>query len=445
MHSSNLFYVFFIYAILNMILATTVDPMGGSTNNNNNNNTAWGVPFHAVPLNVLSSSSSNPSNHTTWICNQGFYKTAPPNPVLSTCKKCLIVSQENCSHSSKLRECTPLWDAACEECPALPSYWIYTPNMHDCKTKQCNSGYFNHSSPSNSNSSTTSKTSLSATPQAALGQKEIDCWPCPFGSYCQNSIARECGTGLITFTQGSTNPLQCVPSTFESVQQVQITIFFTVQSDSNVLLFAFCPHKDKVVSTWLQYGRVIECSSSQGANEDNVGEFQIDCILFSTQTFLQQFLVWLYNEVEIRGDWMKGFVRDCISQEQEKIITSWYIRILDMPTNPIYASLFSGNSTFFTDNNNNSSSSSNEILNQKINQTDTLFNTFAPRLFRIVAKWGTRGRDIVNFVLVLIFLSSAMCISIFFLITGIILRMRKGWKLRSVHEVQLMQIKKQLL
>ncbi len=366
---------------------------------------ALDIPFHAV----VSS-----TNHTSWICKQGFYKTMPANPLLSTCKKCSSFGSSNCSQDSRPVECTPLRDAACEVCPALPSGWIYTPNVHDCKTKQCDAGYFNKSS--------------------------IDCLPCPFGSYCQNGIATECGKGLITFTQATVSPLQCVAIEFDAVQQIQITLFFTIQYDSSFLSsFTFCPKREQVISSWMQYGRLLECSTVQGANSDNLNEFQINCVIFSSKAFFRQFIVWLYEAIEIQNDWMKDFIGKCISQEQGKIITSWYIRILDMPTDTMYASLFNSNSSTV------SLGSSISIENSLLNNKTINPSSYAPRLYRIIPKWGKSGQDIATLVFVLCALGSAMCISIFLLISGAILRLRKGWKLKAMHELQTTQIKNTLL
>lgn len=66
------------------------------------------------------------SGSWSWVCAPGFYRTAPPNPGMATCRPCRGLAPASCRASEYFAACSPTSDAQCVACPSLPPQLAYT-------------------------------------------------------------------------------------------------------------------------------------------------------------------------------------------------------------------------------------------------------------------------------------------------------------------------------
>lgn len=354
--------------------------------------TVWGYaierPFHA----------RDHSNAVGWICNQGFFQTQPTNPKLSTCKRCSALNASQCTQDSTFSVCTPFGDAICKKCEtALPTGWEYSPGFNDCRTKECTQGYYYSS---------------------VLNQT---CLPCPTGSYCSGKGQRkECGQGHTTLSQKESNPLSCIPTTYDTLQEIQIHISFSVLAFMNQ---PFCTNKNSLVSKWLQYGRLIDCAVKKGDSSAHVV-----CFILISRRFTAEYLAWLYKEIQQHTSWMKSFLLICI-QQSEAAISAWNIRVSDSLPGDSLAMY-----------NNDSSVHGGTHLAVRGNRS-----SLQQSLSKSGPLWGNHAQDVAIFSLASGILGSAMLLSSALLMVGIILRFRKRRGIEAMLESQTMTIKGRLI
>ena len=354
--------------------------------------TVWGYaiekPFHA----------RDHSNAVGWICNMGFFQTQPTDPKLSTCKRCSALNASQCTQDSTFSSCTPFSDAFCKKCErALPTGWEYSPGFNDCKTKECSQGYYYDYS-------------------SLLNET---CLPCPAGSYCSGKgLREECGRGLTTLFPKESNPLGCIPTTYDTVQEIQIHISFSLLAIINQ---PFCATKNSLVSQWLQYGRLIDCAVKKGDSSAH-----LVCFILISRRFTEKYLAWLYKEIQQQTPWMKSFLLLCI-QQSEATISAWNIRVSDSLPGDSFA-------MYTNDSSVHESTQSGVRGNRSSQQT----------LSKSGPAWGTHAEDVAIFSLASGILASAMFLSSALLMVGIILRFRKRKELEAILEYQTMTIKSRL-
>lgn len=387
----NTCYDFFKYIFLLQLISCHYCIQSNIINNSSTITTSvdTNIPFHATAI-----------NDGSWVCKQGFFKTKPQNPLLATCRRCSLVSIDDCPANSFFIECTPLHDAGCQICPTptnnnnlLPHAWTYTPEKHDCVTMQCKNGFFNDSN-------------------------SITCLPCPIGSYCLSGAQIQCGENLTTLSQEESSPLACAPTHRDAAWQIQITFYFSLQVSDSTYVFSYCPQIKDLVLEWLLFGKLIECSGSK--KEDVSLDGEINCIIIIARRFTTDYIQWLYKEIVSRSMQLMAFTRQCIAINDKDKITGWDARIQSMEPETVYY--------FFPSNRNTTM----QMINSSTSDVNSLvMMTVPPAEYpQITSKmsslWGSFGHDIALFTLSITLFIFSLCVSIFFLLTGIILRYRRN-------------------
>jgi hypothetical protein len=368
------------------------------------------LPLHATLLH-------NNNHNASWVCNSGFFKTFPADLHLSTCKRCTPLNASQCSRDSFFVACGPERDAHCGQCNPLPQGWEYTPNIHDCQSRQCALGYF------------------VTTPDAST-PTSVACTPCPVGSFCDNHVSKEdCGEGLSTLREEESSPLSCIPMQPSLMQEIHVTLTFSIPSLS--ANHVFCPRINDLLSTWLLFGRLVECTVTrhQASGAD------IDCIILIAERYIQEYLLWLYSMLEMQEGWMKSFLLSCV-QKQDASMASWDIKVSDLParSNPLlYYYTLPNSSAYYLVNNVSKGSSSTVNLQQ--NRTGLVA---PPHIFHHALHWGNHAHDVAHFILAAAILGCSTCLAIAIMISGIIIRNRKQRKIKQILVEQAVLIKSQL-
>jgi hypothetical protein len=331
------------------------------------------LPFHATPL-----------EDGSWECNSGFFRTFPSNPSLATCKRCSFFNQTVCPIDSRFENCTSLTDSVCQKCPILPNHWVYIPDKHDCASKKCNYGFY-------------------------FSNDTTQCLPCPMNSYCFDSTLYHCGENLTTLTSEQSSVFECIPANQNLAWQIQITFFFSLVNSDDV---HSCPKKRDILSSWLRYGRLIDCEEASQEEGYNGG---VNCILIIAKPYATEYMQWLNAEIINRKEQLISFMQKCIG---DRAISHWDVRILAMEPLTIY---YSGG---------------NSIMNNKNNISSDTFSIASPLdvptiQSSIYSFWGAQGQDIAFFLLAVSILSFSTCISISLLVAGFIIR----WRRRRINNV----------
>jgi len=181
-----------------------------------------------------------------WVCNAGYYRTTPADPVhgTPTCRACSPAFA--CpAVGMQLVPCAAAADTRCEACPPLPDEgWAYDgpsssgDSLLPCNaTARCAEGFF--------------RASASAA-----------CLPCEVGAYCPGgggtAMMLSCGNGCTTASTGSISPLQCLIASDRSLNNNEEGWWvFTVQSTFAAPAFAeqACAARvNAIVQAWLRYG-----------------------------------------------------------------------------------------------------------------------------------------------------------------------------------------------
>lgn len=350
------------------------------------------LPFHATYINATTS---------TWRCNAGFFKTVPKDPLLATCKRCSsnILNATSCPADTAFIPCTPFQDAGCLPCdPLLTDAWIYAADRHDCSTKECNNGFYNDTA---------------------------SCLPCSIGSYCVKGERRACGENLTTLSTQESSPLSCIPSNKDAAWQIQVTFYFlTLTLDSSRENLAFCPLKTALISGWLTYGKLVDCTAATQADDDDIFltsfDGKMNCIVITTKKYADEYLQWLDQEIEERNTQLIEFTQGCI---QRNDIASWTLHLSSNP--PDYFS-------------SNISSSLNMLYSNKAPMD-------VPQLASSLhVHWGNSGHDVVIFVTAITIMICGICVSICLLITGFVLRFRRRKQRNTTHKIQMFFFKNTL-
>jgi len=204
------------------------------------------LPRHATAADASSSS---------WVCNAGYYRTTPADPVhgTPTCRACSRPFA--CPLAGmQSRPCTAAADTHCEACPALPDEgWMYAGDasllqlLLPCNaTARCTEGFFRASAAA--------------------------CLPCEVGAYCPpaaigvlvvvggSTMMTRCGDGCTTASTGSVSPLQCLLHADDDNNSSRRVWVFTVQSMFAAPAFAeqakaeCVAQVNALVQAWLRYG-----------------------------------------------------------------------------------------------------------------------------------------------------------------------------------------------
>jgi hypothetical protein len=344
------------------------------------------LPFHAT------------YNDSTWKCNQGFFRTTPSDSRLATCKRCSsnILNASHCPSDTAFIECTPLRDAECLPCGPLPSNaWVYAPDRHDCRTIECNEGYFNNT----------------------LASPSV-CSPCASGSYCSKGERKLCGDNLTTLSTEEASPLGCIPEKIEAAWQFQLIFYFslTVSQESAI---AFCATPKDLISGWLNYGKLIDCTGSSSQTDDNMAYYDgmIKCILITSQRYAEEHMNWLYTETERRKSQLIKFAQTCIERDD---ISSWTVYIAG--SRPDF---------FLTNVSNAVDGKSSARVPIDAPEFTTRFHVY----------WGGDGHDIAAFVTAIAVLTSGLCASIGLLAVGIVLRFRRKRLRNATHTMQMSYVR----
>lgn len=342
------------------------------------------LPFHA---NYLNGSTSE------WECNQGYFKTYPTNPMLSTCKKCSPFNETSCPSDTAFIKCTHLHDSKCSSCKPLidNDAWIYSPQTHDCSSVECNAGYFNDSG---------------------------SCSPCPIGSYCVRGLRSRCGNELTTFSIKTSSSLGCTPTVISAAWQIQIIFYFDTLSSINKIDFCSSPKND-LIAVWLRYGRLVDCVGMQVGDETTFLESytaQISCRILVSKQYTAEYMVWLTDEVEKHKPTIVAELQKCINSAD---ISSWEVQILTLSPDTFYYNLTSS-----------SSQEVNEVLPPPRDSPN----------FAVIGSGFFKGQDIAIFVFSMSILTCSISLSICFIITGFILRFRRKNQRSTTHANQMAQI-----
>lgn len=177
----------------------------------------------------------------------------------------------------------------------------------------------------------------------------------------------------------------------------------------------FCSTKNTLLSRWLSYGRLIDCTATKGPNSGDMV-----CIILIAKRFTAPYLAWFYKEITIQTQWMKTFLVGCI-QQPEAVISAWDISVSDKA---------SGDSLMMY------TITENSTAKKRGNTSVALIKTGPP--------WGSQSQDVAFFLFTVIMLGSAMCMSIALLMVGIILRIRKRRGITTMLESQVAMIKNRL-
>lgn len=364
------------------------------------------LPLHATLL-----------PNASWVCHIGFFKTFPANPHLSTCKRCSPLNASHCPRDTFFAACGPVLDAYCGQCDSLPQGWEYTPNIHDCQSKQCALGFF-------------------VTTPDASSPTSVACTPCPLGSFCDNHVSKEyCGEGLSTLRKEESTPLSCIPMQPSSMQEIHVTLTFSIPSLS--VNHPFCPRINDLLSTWLLFGRLMDCVVTQ----HQASGADINCIILIAKQYTQEYLVWLYSMLESREGWMKSFLLSCV-QKQDASMAFWDIKLSDFParSNPLlYYYSIPNSSAYYLVNNVSNKNSSTVNLQQNRSGLEG-----PPHIFHHALHWGNRAQDVAHFILAASILGCSTCLAIAIMISGIIIRIRKQRKIKQNLVEQSILIKSQL-
>jgi hypothetical protein len=329
------------------------------------------LPFHATLL-----------ANGSWKCNSGFFRTVPTNPSLATCKRCSFFNQSMCPPDTRFENCTTLQDSSCQNCAILPNAWVYIPEKHDCMSKKCNSGFYANNDTS-------------------------QCLSCPMGSYCFNNTLNHCGENLTTLTVEQSSAFECVPKNKNLAWQIQITFFFSlVNSESVHSDLQFCSKRKDILSSWIRYGRLIDCEGVLDEGYDG----GVNCILLIAKPYATEYMQWLNAELINRKEQLIGFMQKCIG---DRVISIWNVRILAMEPLSIY---YTGGGD--SNNNNNNISGDTFSVASPLDVPD-----IHPSIYNF---WGAQGQDIAFFLLAVGILTFSTCISISLLMVGFILQWRRG-------------------
>lgn len=332
------------------------------------------LPFHATPR-----------GNGSWECNTGFFRTTPINPLSATCKRCSFFNQTVCPSETAFSNCTSLADSVCKPCGTLPNAWVYIPDKHDCESKKCKNGFY-------------------------ASNDTTQCLSCPVGSYCFNSTQYLCGDNLTTLSVEESNVFECIPSEKKAAWQIQITFFFSLLDTVQNNDVQFCLRKKDLLSTWLRYGRLIDCEGVQGEDYDG----GVNCIIVIAKTYATEYMQWLNAEIINRQEQLIAFMQKCIG---DRAISLWNVRILAMEPLSIY---YSGGGTSF----NNTISGEAFAVASPLDVPDIRSS--------IYNLWGGHGQDIAFFLIAVTILTFSTCISITLLITGFILKWRRGRRITGM-------------
>ena len=234
------------------------------------------VPYHAV----IVSSSSCPQ----WQCRDGYFRTAPPNPLLATCKPCTQL--RGCPSGYTGRACAPLNDTACVQCPSQPP-----PNARfrqGCGDIVCNDGF-------------------------VIEQPLMACGLCPKASYCQNNTVYTCGENATTIAAGANTRLQCLPSDLakDGVGMLAV-VDFTLQTPIDDA--GQCD-----ALTWLQYGMLIGCRFQP--RDVNVGlQWSLLCSVVTSHIASTAYAAWLAQQLQTKASFTAAALRACLDTQKLSIM-----------------------------------------------------------------------------------------------------------------------------
>ena len=201
------------------------------------------LPPRIATASVLIPRHARLNGSSGWVCNAGYYRTTPTDPIagVPTCRPCTSFSNASAAGCTTLWvPCTNTADARCDPCPwsSLPPGYAYVPGS-GCRTTTCTDGYYYYGVDGNNNNNT--------------------CLTCPVGAYCPNGQLRPCGPECTTTTTGASSVLQCLSYNNHNnnnrttwVFTVQATFFASALTEETPA--ACAPTLNAILQTWLLYG-----------------------------------------------------------------------------------------------------------------------------------------------------------------------------------------------
>jgi len=200
--------------------------------------------------------------------------------------------------------------------------------------------------------------------------------------------------GGTTASIGSSTSLQCLPTSFDTAQEFEIDIIFNVESSRNIP----CMNLYQVITSWLEYGTIINCNMATANYSKNVAGVQ--CIVVASTAYSSTYLQWLTDTLLMREIWIQGFLSTCFGTNQIMITN-----IIAAPS----SQQVSG--SLFYDSKNSSSSANASLAVPYSHENDILYER------RV---WGQAPEDVTTYVLHLVILTFSMCISMCMLINGLL-------------------------
>lgn len=184
------------------------------------------LPYHAA--------ITQPGPCPEWRCLSGFFRTAPTNPSLATCKPC---TQPACPAGSEPSVCLPTADSACVQCARQPpaNAHFADPSEGCAGAVICDDGF---------------STAASAE----------SCTPCAIGMYCAQGHVDACGPNATTAAVGATTVLECLPLS-PAQNGVGLVAGIDIALTAPMGTQLACPRLQSALS-WLQYGMLLGCKVS---------------------------------------------------------------------------------------------------------------------------------------------------------------------------------------
>ena len=247
------------------------------------------LPLHAAR-------APTPTDPCNWLCTDGYFQTAPPNPLDSVCRPC---SRYACAIGQYTSRCYHETDSACVTCPFAQNL-TYVSNRA-CDEVRCANGYYN-----------------SASSNAAMA-----CSMCEQGFYCINGMRYPCsGDKELTLVAGSDAPLYCQP-TYASgiVNNIVVAIQYSL-TPSTAAQPQHSPDKLQTLLSWIQYGSRSTCAATTPTADS------IQCWITIAPSVAGIYVLWLQTILNTNADRIKTALIDGLSPQP---VTLSIISIQVMP------------------------------------------------------------------------------------------------------------------
>ena len=230
-----------------------------------------------------------------WVCNSGYFKTAPLSIHNATCRPCTVIA-DACYVGWIWTPCTRTADTCCVPWPSLPMGTIYTVR-NTCDVIGCAAGYYIN--------------------YASSSMISSFCIPCEKGFYCppsQGTTPQQCGINCTTTVQGASSPLDCVQYAGEPFGFSIAYTFSTTATSATAAPFS-CPD----LLRWItQHGAIQACSLSPALS---AGIATVACTVAASRCVAGDFLQWALQAQDPSQD--ARALAACLQDDSLTLITAW--------------------------------------------------------------------------------------------------------------------------